>query len=1200
MLLKSLELNGFKSFPDKTVLTFEHGSTVVVGPNGSGKSNISDAMRWVLGEISSRNIRGTKMEDVIFGGTDKRRQMSYAEVSVTFDNTDGENSVDIPYDEVTVTRKYFRSGDSEYYINRKPVRLKDIHELFMNTGVGRTGYSIIGQGKISEIISLKSEERRGIFEEAAGIAKYKYKKNEAQKKLDGVSDNLTRVNDILSELSSRVGPLEKEAEKAKKYIEYFDIKKRADISLWIYDIDKLNEEIKKAGDDFIIAKQELEAINGTISSLEAQSERASQAAGENKIEYERMTQEIADCTKRMHELDSSSMMAQSNISHRESLKRLKESEIEKLNEKLLVIGDLIDKAHLAAEELDKLLEEKTKEQKALITESAQTAQAIKQKAELIDSLFEKIRINEKLINEKKLRLSALDTTRQTSSERHHNLLQSADAYRESLEILKDRISKADEKINVYDKNAAEIEQRLAKADATLAEYAKELERLDGESRENYINLSTKQQRVSALKRMDELFEGYSNSVRFVMGEYEKGSINGIGKIYGPVSKLIKVEQRYSLAIETALGANLQNIVVDNEGSAKAAIRHLKANNAGRATFYPVTSMKARISPVSEKEADKYCGFIGIADTIVGYDRVFEPVMKSLLGATLIFDDIDNATAMAKATGYKVRVVTLDGQIINAGGSFTGGSAKKESGILTRTSETQRLENEIKKLRESEDSVKKEIERISALSDKLKGECSGERNNLAIIDSLRNAEKTQREVLKTQAESDERLLADCEADISRIGEVDKSNTSEYESLTFDCQNLANENLEINNTRFELDSQKYELEVQNEKRLEEISQLNVAIAETGKDIESANERLAEKKSELEETKEAISVAAREIEKLEEDNVNALGSIESDRAIIKELEEKIISIESERQKNIEDGLALEKRRSDLSVKLRDNNDRRNNVSIEYTRLENRCINLNSEVDKKSSRLWDEYELTYSSTKECGYEEVTKDNRSRIAELQTQYRNKLRALGSVNVNAVEEYANVKERHDFLSAQVSDLEKSRNELLEIITKLESEMCEVFIKAFEDISRNFRIVFKELFGGGEAELILTDPDNVLTSGIEIRVAPPGKIIKSLMLLSGGEQSFVAIALIFAILRVNPTPFCIFDEIEAALDEANVFRFADYIKRYSDKNQFIVITHRRPTMEIADKLYGVTMYEKGISKVLTLEVGEIEEKVGIKS
>lgn len=1200
MLLKSLELNGFKSFPDKTVLTFDKGSTIVVGPNGSGKSNISDAMRWVLGEISSRNIRGTKMEDVIFGGSDKRRQMSYAEVSVTFDNTDGKSSVDLPYDEVTVTRKYFRSGDSEYYINRKPVRLKDIHELFMNTGVGRTGYSIIGQGKISEIISLKSEERRGIFEEAAGIAKYKYKKNEAQKKLDGVSDNLTRVNDILSELSSRVGPLEKEAEKAKKYIEYFDIKKRADISLWIYDIDKLNEEIKKAGDDFIIAKEELDVINATISSLEAQNERASQSAGQNKLEYEKMTQEIADHTKRMHELDSSSMMAQSNISHRESLKKIREGEIEKLNEKLALIKDSIGKAVFAADELNGKLEEKIKEQESISAESAQAAELIKEKAELIDSLFEKIRENENLINEKKLRLSALDSTRQTSSERHQDLLKSADAYRESLEILKERIAKADEKIDAYDKKASEIENRLSTADNALEEYAKELDRLDCESRENYIELSTKEQRVSALKRMDELLEGYSQSVRFVMGEYEKGNIEGAGEIYGPLSKLIKVDQRYSLAIETALGANLQNIVVDNEGSAKAAIRHLKANNAGRTTFYPVTSMKERTSPVSAKEADKYRGFLGLADTIVGYDKKFEPVIKNLLGATLLFDNIDNATAMAKACGYKVRVVTLDGQIINAGGSFTGGSAKRESGILTRTTETERLEKEIKKLRESGESIKAEIERISGFADKLKSESSGERNNLAIIDSLRNAEKTQREVLKTQADSDERLLAECEGDISKLGEDDISNTSEYESLILECKNLEIENAEINNRRFELDSEKYELEVQSEKRAEKSAKLNIALVEISKDIESANERLDEKKSQLSETEEALSAAEIEIEKLEEDNRNALGSIESDRNIIKELEEKIVSIEAERQKNIEEGLSLEKRRNDLSTKLRDNNERRNNVSIEHTRLENRCTNLNNELDKKSARLWDEYELTYSSALECPYEKVTKENRNQIAELQTEYRNKLRALGSVNVNAVEEYANVKERHDFLSAQVADLEKSKGELLEIITKLEGEMCEVFVKAFEDISRNFRIVFKELFGGGEAELILTDPDNVLTSGIEIRVAPPGKIIKSLMLLSGGEQSFVAIALIFAILRVNPTPFCIFDEIEAALDEANVFRFADYIKRYSDKNQFIVITHRRPTMEIADKLYGVTMYEKGISKILTLEVGEIEQKVGIKS
>ena len=518
MLLKSLELNGFKSFPDKTVLNFDRGATVVVGPNGSGKSNISDAMRWVLGEISSRNIRGTKMEDVIFGGTDKRRQMSYAEVSVTFDNTDGDSSVDLPYDEVTVTRKYFRSGDSEYYINRKPVRLKDIHELFMNTGVGRTGYSIIGQGRISEIISLKSEERRGIFEEAAGIAKYKYKKNEAEKKLNGVSDNLTRVNDILSELSSRVGPLEKEAEKAKKYLEYYEIKKRADISLWVYDIDKLNTEIEKAKENYFITRNELEVLDETIASLEAQDERASKSAQDNRFEYEKINSEISADTKRMYDLDRSSKISEKDILHREELRKRTEAELEKQRIRLEAAKEAIEQATALSKELQNKLAEKNGELTALIESSDEASKKIEALSVELEALLGKIRENEQSIQDKKMRLSALDSARQSRSEQKDSLDESVAEYKESLALIESRIATADTKIASYNEKSEEIKSSLESTDKTIAEYALLLEKLGSENGEIYISISSKEHRASTLKRMEELLEGYSQSVRFVMSE----------------------------------------------------------------------------------------------------------------------------------------------------------------------------------------------------------------------------------------------------------------------------------------------------------------------------------------------------------------------------------------------------------------------------------------------------------------------------------------------------------------------------------------------------------------------------------------------------------------------------------------------------------------------------------------------------------
>ncbi len=1200
MILKSLELNGFKSFPDKTVLNFDMGSTMIVGPNGSGKSNISDAMRWVLGEISSRNIRGTKMEDVIFGGTDKRRQMSYAEVSVTFDNTDEESRANLPYDEVTVTRKYFRSGDSEYYINRKPVRLKDIHELFMNTGVGRTGYSIIGQGRIAEIVSQKSEDRRGIFEEAAGIAKYKYKKNEAERKLMGVSDNLTRVNDILSELESRVGPLEKEAEKARKYLEYYEHKKRADISLWVYDIEHLTEDIEKSEGNFIIAKRELEAIEETLASLEAQDERTFKTSQENKLEYERLTAQIAEDTKRMHDLDSASRLAENNITHRETLKNLKREEIAKLEEKLAAAEQTIAQANQVSESLKDKLEDTLRRHLGLENDKAQNEKEIKRLADEIDALLAKIRENEQSIVDMKLRLSALDNARESGSEQKRALSESIDKYKESVEMLDGRIKQADTKIAEYDKRAEAIKAECADTDNKLAEIAAKIEELGGESNQAYLDMTSKEHRVNTLKRMDELLEGYAQSVRFVVNEYENGRIDGVGSIYGPVSRLISVGEKYSLAIETALGANLQNIIVDNESTAKAAMRHLKNKNAGRATFYPVSSMKARALPVSEKEIEKYKGYLGIADSVLTYDKMFEPVMKNLLGATLLFDNIDNATVMAKATGYKTRIVTLDGQIINAGGSFTGGSAKRESGMLTRTSEIEKLEAEIEKLKLKQSDLKAQTDKYNDEAARAQSEVSGKKSNLAIIESLRNAENTQLEVLKSQYESDKRMLEELSSDLERLDSDSDKNVSEYKGLIDRCSELEAENSAISDKRNELDVLKYEIEQKNTELDTQMAELGILAAEIKRDIENSIEQLDMRRAAADEIRTSIGEAKAQIEKYDSDNTDAVDSIESGKREIVELEEKIRKTEEARQANSEEGRAIEKRLVDLRARIKDNNDRKENVVREYTKLENKCSNLNTELDKMTSRLWDEYELTYTTACECGYEKVTQSTRSAVSAEQTEYRNKIRALGSVNVNAVEEYASVKERYDFLSAQVEDLEKSKSELLEIITGLEGEMCENFVEAFEKINKNFRIVFRELFGGGEAELSLTDPENVLTSGIEIRVAPPGKIIKSLMLLSGGEQSFVAIALIFAILRVNPTPFCIFDEIEAALDEANVFRFADYIKRYSDRNQFIVITHRRPTMEVADKLYGVTMYEKGISKVLTLDVGEIEEKIGLKA
>ena len=1195
MYLKSLELHGFKSFPNRTVLTFEHGATVIVGPNGSGKSNISDAMRWVLGELSSRNIRGTKMEDVIFGGTDERRPMGFAEVSVTFDNSDPENRLDSEFDEVVVTRRYYRTGDSEYLINREPKRLRDIHALFMNTGVGREGYSIIGQGKVAEIISKKSDERRNIFEEAAGISKYRHRKEESERKLKSTQENLDRVKDILSVLEEQVGPLEKEAEKARKGLAIYEEKKRADVSLWLYDTKQIREDIENAENALKLSKNELEIVESIIRDLNAQNDDIFNKSQENKLLSGRVFDKIRETTEALHKLDNALRVAESEFAHSAEL-------IAQCNQRISEIAASEDSVNATKKTYTDRHEERSATHKALLDERLEYLADQQQLMTKIDAMKRELQEalddltgEENSATDYKVRIDVLKNSNIADGTKSLDLEDEIAKYEQEGIALKEEADRCE-------KNAAGFKEKIAEKDAVIAECTERAEALAEEKTQitetlNSVKLQRDEllQRASVLERMSQHFEGYYESVKFVMREYGAGKLVTPGKIHGPLSSLIKVDKEYIVAIDTALGNSLQNIVVENEGDAKAAMKALKAASAGRLTFYPISTIKPLNETEEIRRAKGCAGYVGRADTLVSVDSRYRAILEFLLARTVVFDNIDNASLAARQLGYKVKMVTLDGQVINAGGSFTGGSAKKDSGILTRVSEIANLK---KRGDELGGKIKEYEDAIAEIGNELKD----------VTDSQKRAEE-EKEILFTLSRTQFAALDNANAKYS-------ANRNIVEKLNFDYNNLVGQR-----TKAEEEIHRLELEYKaNIERIEGIKQFRakrseemgvldekydelgqkandifIRAAETRKDIEALDEMIASIDVRLADLNAERNAQLQRITDIETRRDNIDETKLRNLTESQELEKEIMRLNDERRSLEAGGDEFDRTLQEIRNKLRDRNASRD-VCYEATlRDETNLTRLTEKQEKLGAQLWDDYELSYEDAVALQYPPVTAENRDEVAHTQSSCRAKLRALGNFDPGAIEKYADVKMRYDELNTQYVDLTSSYDELVGIIARLEDEMRTSFVTAFEAINKNFGITFKELFGGGSAELTLVDPDDVLTSGIEIKAAPPGKIIKSMSLLSGGEQSFVAIALLFAILKVNPTPFCILDEIEAALDEVNVFRFGEYVKRLSAGTQFILITHRRGTMEVGDRLYGVTMPQRGISQAIELNVNEIEGK-----
>ncbi len=1193
MYLKSLELHGFKSFPNRTTLLFERGATVIIGPNGSGKSNISDAMRWVLGEMSTKNIRGTKMEDVIFGGTDTRRPMGFAEVTVTFDNTEEEGKVDSPYSEISVTRRYYRNGDSEYMLNKKTCRLRDIHELFMNTGIGRDGYSIIGQGKIAEILSKKSEDRRSIFEEAAGIAKFCHHKDESERKLSDCENNMLRVSDILSVLSERVGPLEKEAEKAKKYLDLYDQKKNTDIALWLYDIEKMSRDEEEAAKALELSRHELEMADETGKQLERRYEKLFEESQKTKAEAERLYLLIKQATEEKHREEQAEKLAESQASHirtlielQENSDKSKEKELSDNASRLFDIRkegvELREKLSEAEEELARIYERQRACEERISFSNAQLSERLEE----INSL-------ERELSDISVRLGVLKGAVNSGEGEREKLMADLDALTAEKEIYTNKAEKAFSAVSKYEDRIAETDKSISLCEPELEKLASELDRLSAMEVALIAKRDSAKERAEALRRMEEHFEGYSFAVKKIMQDYKRGAVEGAGEIYGPLTQLISSEPKYATAIETALGANIQNIACDDDRTAKKSIYHLKNTGGGRATFCPVSSMHPQEPTAEMEQCRASLGYIGTADSLVIADKKFSGIIGRLIGRTLVFDSLENATEAAREAKFFVKIVTLDGQVVNPGGSFTGGSVVANGGIMTRSSQIKQLEKDAEEKTRLLSELAKEKADILKKKDEISAGADNKRAERDMLLALCGAERSALEAAKAKEESLSSMADKLSADIERLSQRKQTAGEEISAMEGSVSELKGAIAEKNSKREDIYRERGEESEELEKLKKQENDAHISVAEIKRDILNAEERCAEC-----EKREAAIASELDIskEKQEEYKARYEAQLEAKAAAEKRaavLAENIDTLDKTRAGLDLDNREKEQKQNELHNRIKDKNAERDVIFRAHTKNEETVSRLLETREKLTESLREEYQLTYSQAKDAVLERVTEESRAEFGQRQTKLKNQLRALGQVNVNAIDEYAEAKERFDMLSSQMEDLTKSKAQLLDAIASVEGEMRRRFTETFHTVNKNFGEVFSELFGGGHAELLLTDPEDVLTSGIDIKAAPPGKIVKSLSLLSGGEQAFVAIALLFAVLRVNPSPFCIFDEIESALDEVNVSRFADYVKAFSGGTQFILITHRRGTMEAADRMYGVTMPERGTSKVIPLNIGEFD-------
>ena len=1181
-------MQGFKSFPDKTVLEFNKGITAVVGPNGSGKSNISDAVRWVLGEQSTKTLRGSKMEDVIFSGTDVRKAKGFAEVTLRLDNTD--RSLNKDSDEVSVTRRYYRSGDSEYLVNGESARLRDVNELFMDTGLGRDGYSIVGQGKIADMVSPKASERRDMLEEAAGISHFRYRRGDAIKRLAQAEENLVRLRDILSELESRVGPLKAQSEKAQKFIVLAGERKNLEIGIWLNTIDKTGEKMRDQEHKIEIAEASHKEAQDELSKIGEMIDKAADGTRDINIKLEEIRNSASGFEEKLSDIDSQIKVAENSILHNnETIERINrdkaaENETEQnIDAAVSAARECIQKAEEQIADATRQMDELSKQEETYRLNSSEfsdRAAALSGEISALSVRLADCRVTAETANssieEIRSRISAIDESMGTRKDDYDALLKrKADAEAELKEIQDEIVSVK----NAIDGYTLRFENRGKKADSVKLA-------IDEKQRE----LHKGQDRVRLLEDLEKNMEGYFGAVKAVMKESGRGALRGI---YGPVSQLITVKEKYSAAIETALGAAVQNIVVDNETDAKRAMGFLKEHRAGRATFLPITAIKGRV--LSEQGLDDQYSFVSIASELVSYDNKYSEIIRWLLGRTAVAEDIDSAIAIAKKYSYRFRIVTLDGQVINAGGSMTGGSRVQNAGILSRGNEIERLKGSLASMQKELDGMLSDYKLLSEDASAAKAELEGAEGDL-----LRAKEENIRREGELKLASDK--LASVSSGVKELLEEKETLEKRIESVSSGAEAARSQIDELKET---LENKEKELESITgdsktlQKNREEVAskaaEIRLRIVSLQKDVEANTDEITRLKNRKTGHLDRLSELDGEIREIEEKNGELRALTERLSADEKALKANHGDAQNQINELISQRDELEKQANDLRLHERAKSEERERLSGDIARLEERKIAMRNEYDNLTSKLYDEYQLT---RREAAALEIEIDDYSLAAKRLAELKSQIRALGSVNVSAIEEYKEVSERYEFLSGQISDVETSRAELNKMIDDLTGKMAEQFREQFNRINSCFGQTFIELFGGGKAELRLEDERDVLGSDIEIKVQPPGKNVQNINLLSGGEKGLSAIALLFAILKVTPAPFCIFDEVEAALDDVNVSRYAQYVRRMTKNTQFILITHRRGTMEEADVLYGVTMQEKGVSKLLELKTAEMAKKLGL--
>ncbi len=1183
-------MQGFKSFPDKTELNFGKGITAVVGPNGSGKSNISDAVRWVLGETSTKSLRGSKMEDVIFGGTSKRKALGFAQVMLTLDNSDG--TLKDHGEIVTVTRRYYRSGESEYKIDGESVRRKDIHELFMDTGLGSDGYSMVGQGKIDSIISAKNEDRRELFEEAAGISRFRHKRKDAERRLDQAQENLVRLLDILGELESRVGPLKKQSEKAQKFLEYSEEKKTLEIGVWLNKINRFTVELREQEHKIDAVKASYEVSENDLAAIEKELEEVAEKVTSINLAIEQSRLGASGYEEEALRKDGEISVLNATLEHNnETIERLT-ADITDADGTGATLDEQIDAKNKTIAENEKLIADKKAELESVANELSKVQN---ENMEISDKTVE---LNQTLtaltikLSDSKVKMSQATSSIDEINSRKDTIASQIEATQKDIDYTQSQADESNKNLEFLKERIEEYENSLGGYQMKVDAKKQKAEKIKQDAERLARQMAEKSDRARVLDDLEKNMEGFSGAVKAVLKQSQNKALPGV---HGTLSQLITVDNENSTAIEIALGAAMQNVVVSTESDAKRAINYLKQNNVGRATFLPISAIKPRY--MEEKNLDDNFGFVDVASNLVDCDEQYRDIVENLLGRVMVVEDIDCAIAISKRYKNRYKIVTLDGQVMNPGGSMSGGSKGKGSGVLSRANLIEELKSEAQKigdeLKDVQAELKKAVEDANSAVADLQGADA----------DLRNAKEEY-----IRAEGDAKLISDKLQ--SFINQRDtmcrEQENSEGRILLFNqaVENAKQEAVEIEkqmaDTEAELNSVSTgakELSSKRDEIREKTEQINLELVTLTKDSEAA--RLSVEELELRKSTQSDRVKniTDEINEIKAKNENLMLSINDVKAQADELRQKASESNDAVTQKIEDRNELEKRSNELRAKEKATLTDKEKLSGDIVRLEERKANMKKEYDELGDMLFEQYELTKPEAQALG---IVIDDMAEAKKRLHEIKVAIRGLGSINVGAIEEYKEVSERYNFLKEQTDDIEQSKKELAKIIDDLTSSMSEKFMAQFNKINTEFKTCFADFFGGGNGEIILEEPDNCLESAIEIKIQPPGKSVQNINLFSGGEKSLAAMALLFSVLKVQPSPFCIYDEVEAALDDVNVERFAKYMRRMTDKTQFISITHRRGTMEEADVLYGVTMQEKGVSKLLELQSAELAQQMGLEA